>query len=425
MPAINKLDTLGYTVEFHGVETFTVPKHCLQPTQSSDNKLEWSFNNIITNRPLAIEIPGARSAMGGVTLLSRLAAIAVLLFGAGFWYLSEWNKPGQLKDFRWGHFFLLALNYSLFFIIFAIIRFQGHIGTWLAIVLSAALSLPLLFLHLTRFLNRDFALKYILPLAVFTLAIVINGVYGRTLRDYVFVAALVAVLGFVTVTFKAWAEKRTDYLADIQRQRKEKFDALCHRFYVEAGKPWAQALALDSEAARLMNLHQDVQSRASGAMIQQAHEAMKRLQGEYKQMSESLELYSKSNSLLSDPLLNEKQSSMGRFEGQLNGVMKTLEQAMADFNQELVSGRAGDDVAGVCCLACGSRVSPSRFCPECGAAQAISPACEGCGATITIASHMVCDSTEPLKLFCPQCGRAYRPVTIPVAFSTEKEAAKE
>ena len=50
-------------------------------------------------------------------MLFRFVGLAVLLFGAGFWYLSEQHKPGALNGFRWSHFLLLATIYSLFFVI--------------------------------------------------------------------------------------------------------------------------------------------------------------------------------------------------------------------------------------------------------------------------------------------------------------------
>ncbi|MCB0069089.1 MAG: prepilin-type N-terminal cleavage/methylation domain-containing protein, partial [Caldilineaceae bacterium] len=56
--------------------------------------------------------------------LVRRAGLAVLLFGAGFWYLAELRRPGCLDRFRLGQFLLLALTFSLFFVAFAVLHEQ-------------------------------------------------------------------------------------------------------------------------------------------------------------------------------------------------------------------------------------------------------------------------------------------------------------
>ena len=62
--------------------------------------------------------------------------------GRGFWDLSEGQPPGRLDDFRWGHFLLLALNYLMFFGIFAVLAYQG--SPRVALTTAALVSLPLL-----------------------------------------------------------------------------------------------------------------------------------------------------------------------------------------------------------------------------------------------------------------------------------------
>ena len=71
---------------------------------------------------------------------------------------------------------------------------------------SGALSLPLLGLHVARVMDRDFALTRAMPLALFTLAMVINVVYGGWARDYVFMGAAAAGFAFVTATLPAAKE---------------------------------------------------------------------------------------------------------------------------------------------------------------------------------------------------------------------------
>ena len=124
----------------------------------------------------------------------------MLLFGAGFWYLSEQHKPGALHGFRWYHFLLLATTYSLFFIIFSVIVVRGEVPVIPAILISSAGSLPLLVLHVSRIIDRHFAVMHVLPMAVLTLGIVIAGVYGGGARDYIFIGYLVTGVAYMTFT---------------------------------------------------------------------------------------------------------------------------------------------------------------------------------------------------------------------------------
>jgi prepilin-type N-terminal cleavage/methylation domain-containing protein len=186
----------------------SVPDHALQPTSAAGDRLDWDFDNLVTDRLIVIEIPGAKSPLGRISLLFKLVGLAVFLFGLGFWYLSEMYRPGLLDDFRWGHFLLLASTYSLFFVVFAVLGYHSEEGTWRSMGIAGVLSLPLLALHVSRIVNIWFALSRVLPLAVFTLALVINGVYGGEIRDYLFIAGTVLTIAFVTVTYPAWALNR-------------------------------------------------------------------------------------------------------------------------------------------------------------------------------------------------------------------------
>jgi prepilin-type N-terminal cleavage/methylation domain-containing protein len=151
--------------------TGSVPDHALQPSSGTGDHLEWDFDNLVTDRLIVVEIPGAKSPLGRISLLFKLVGLAVFLFGLGFWYLSEMYRPGLLDNFRWGHFLLLASTYSLFFVVFAALGYHSEEGAWRSMVIAGALSLPLLALHVSRIVNTWFALSRVLPLAVFTLAL--------------------------------------------------------------------------------------------------------------------------------------------------------------------------------------------------------------------------------------------------------------
>lgn len=193
-----------------------IPADALQPSEVSARTLRWSFDKLLTASAIAIELPAASSPVGRLIALCQLAGLGVLLFGAGLWFLAEGYRPGVLDDFRWGHFLLAALNYVVFFVIFAVVAFFGRVE-W-ALILAPSVSLPLLGLHLRRVIDLHFALVRALPMAALSLAVVVAGVYLDEARPYVLLAAGVFVVGFVTVSFESWSAGR---LALAEQRRAE------------------------------------------------------------------------------------------------------------------------------------------------------------------------------------------------------------
>lgn len=168
-----------------------------------DHRYQWNFDNLVSNRSINVKLPGAQSPGGRLLTLLRFMAVAVFLFGAGFLYMNESQAPGRLDRFRLGHFALLALNFSLFFIVFGVIIYREHLNVLPALLIAAVGSLPLLTIHVARITDFPFAMKHILPLAVGTLTLVINGVYGGEFRDYGFLALLIALTTYLTITYRS------------------------------------------------------------------------------------------------------------------------------------------------------------------------------------------------------------------------------
>src|SRR5262249_53943740 len=115
---------------------------------------------------------------------------------------------GQLDRFRLGHFLLLALTYLLFFVLFTVLEFHADLPTVASMAVSAVFSLPLLVLRIAAVLGFRLPLPRLLPLAFFSLGLVVNRVYGAGGRDCVFIAAVVLVVSYLTLTFPGWAAGR-------------------------------------------------------------------------------------------------------------------------------------------------------------------------------------------------------------------------
>jgi prepilin-type N-terminal cleavage/methylation domain-containing protein len=223
--------TVRVDLQLHEAPRVVIPPGSLQPAERDGPSLHWRFDALITNKSIVVELPAGASPLGRVILLLQLAGLAVLLFGAGFWYLSEGLHPGRLDDFRWGHFLLLALNYSLFFGIVSVIGYRGSES--FALGAATVVSLPLLMLHVTRITDQTFALTRVLPLVLFTLATVVLGVFLDRQRPLVFLSAAVLVIAFLTITFRRWAavrkahadEKKVHHQRDIERAKLEEATA--------------------------------------------------------------------------------------------------------------------------------------------------------------------------------------------------------
>lgn len=207
LPPARRLSNLDLSLDLSDSSADEVTSYSLRADEVVDQKYHWEFANLVSDRSIVVRIPGAESPGGRLITLFRFMAVAVFLFGGGFLYMNESHAPGRLDRFRLGHFFLLALTYSLFFIIFAVIIYREHLGVIPALALSAVFSLPLLVMHVARITTLRFAIRHVFPLAVVTLALVVNGVYGGGFRDYGFLILLVAVTAYLTATYRPGEKK--------------------------------------------------------------------------------------------------------------------------------------------------------------------------------------------------------------------------
>lgn len=210
------------------------PSQAMQPTLVEDFKdeagrgqvFQWSLDNAITLLPIVVELPSSQSPLGRLVLLGQLAGLAIFLFGAGFFYLSEGAKPGQLDDFGWSHFLLLAISYFLFFPVFAVL--EKHLGFWPATGLGVVTSLPLMTFHVARFTSWSFALRRSLPWSALTLALVLAGVYLPDDRFMIATASVVLVITYLTLDLERWLEVTDAYALQKSKcqQYQRKIEAL-------------------------------------------------------------------------------------------------------------------------------------------------------------------------------------------------------
>jgi hypothetical protein len=332
-----------------------------------------------------------------VLFLWRFVAVAVALFGAGFLYLSEQVRPGQLDRFRLGHFLLLAITFSLFFAIFTVLEFHGHLGTVPAMIVSAIFSLPLLVLHVAAFLGLWFALTRVLPLAVFSLGLVINGVYGGPAQDYIFTGAAVVIIAYLTATFPRWAAGRARHRKESDQAYAADRAALTDLITYELGRRMADFKAADARAERR------IQSLATSEgpdrlRLDLARQPVSRLVATYEDLQKRLGLLPTQRDWLQADALPKLRAEAQALLEQLNTTLPTL------------VGESGPAASGPTapaehhCAACGHAVAPAPFCSNCGARQAVELACGRCGAKTTVPMHLLPAGTPAAGMFCAHCG---------------------
>jgi prepilin-type N-terminal cleavage/methylation domain-containing protein len=252
-----------FAIELDPEAELSIPERSLEATEIGPHGASWSFESLIADRPIVLELPARSSPLGRMILLFRLAAIGVLLFGAGFWYLSEGHNPGKLDSFRWGHFLVLALDYSLYFAAFPIIA--PFTGAPIAAGVAALLALPLLALHVARAIDWRFSLSSATPWAAYTLAVVTVAALIDGARAPVFLATFAGALAWVTTTYKHWSGARSRSREDRRRER----ELEASRAKVRAAAKIADERSKESEA-RVQSIERSLEQTPLGFELEQA-----------------------------------------------------------------------------------------------------------------------------------------------------------
>lgn len=337
--------------------------------------------------------------------LVQLAGLAILLFGAGFWYLSELSRPGRLDRFRLGHFLLLALTFSLFFAVFAVLDAREH-GPATSAGVAAAISYPLVVMHVRTIVGWRFAVFAALPLAAFTTGIAVNGVYGGELRGLIFLGMLCVVVAFLTYSYPRLSRS-------VEAGRQHETHELARRTTALSG------LAMDFrndivEATRLLQAPDtDERLGLRGWLENRLDEANRCLQDFDRlghEHSRMLYVTSRSSQKLARStamqLATELDRKMPATQAALQKAMTSLANLRAATEQP-----SRKDEPGYHCTGCGHPADPSaRYCGNCGRESAERRQCHRCAHVLHLPKHLLQPGENDITLetHCHCCGERHR-----------------
>jgi hypothetical protein len=381
----------------------TVPAASLQPTEQSAEGIHWRLSRVLATRPVMVDLPAARSPMGQLILLCQLTALAVMLFGAGFWYLGELWKPGRLREFRFGHFLLLALTYSLFFVVFAVVAYREPP----AVALAAALvfSQPLLALHLSRVFDARFALRLGLPLSLFTLGGVVAGVYLDAHRPYVFLGVGMIAIAVLTLTYRSWASQRQAWRQGQQRaaERTSRESALS-RPAAELAAAVERAGPFLRRAARVLEelgpaSPARAEVEAASARLAEAVEAARQPAPRPPEDEEGHARWTRERLAA----LTAQIEAVGGASSEVTEAVARAEHARKQDHERRAQAAAPERR----CVACGAGLAgEGRFCAHCGARGYEQLPCGRCGQALEVPVHLLRHGWAERGVHCRACGHA-------------------
>jgi hypothetical protein len=406
----DRIEHLDVELNGDGLSSATIPQSALQPSETTASTLRWRYDNLVTDRGLVVEMPQSQTPLGRTSLMAKLAALAVLIFGAGFWYFGELDQPGRLDRFRWSHFLLLAATLSLFFVVFAVAGLRAELSTGPSLALAAVVSLPLLVMHVEHLLGWRFAIARALPLAVYALAVVGIGVFAGPHRAIGFVVAGVIAIATIILTFRRWnrGRRRCARERDEQTERRRERAALTDH-----------VAGLEAAVAAARNV---LASCPSGA---EADPALAALEGELayrcgllsERIETALDIVDRVREM---PGLSREAHRTARAEidATAPAVVTSLEEArqhasaaigrLAERREELLRRRRAEeqqpDAPTTHCMACGAELSAGCYCAGCGVRQGLDVTCGSCHDVTRLPVHLMASEWQTQTIHCERCG---------------------
>lgn len=370
-PLAARIDSLEADVRLIGAAQTVVPLGSLRPSSEQDSNYSYQAQDLLSPAPLVLEFSAPDAPLARVGKLFRLTGLALLLFGAGFWYLAELYRPGSLKNFGFGSFFLLALTYCSFFVAVAVLGFDGRLSPAQYLGLALLLSQPLLLFHVAQFSGLRFALTRAVPLSLATLAVVLVGVYGSDWKHHAFLGMGLLCMAFLTTSYGPFLKARQQR----QEQQRQRNEAAAQQ--LEA----IQKRASGTRSSLLLELA-DRHTAAAQRLVPALEECLSDLQ-DYSVYGDSEENY-----LYGCRRLTEKIEKAEALLEQLRLLQERGQRNQAELGL-------------LHCLFCGHPDAGGPFCSGCGTVMPVRQNCLGCQTAVIVPKHLL--SSQQLY-HCHACG---------------------
>jgi prepilin-type N-terminal cleavage/methylation domain-containing protein len=419
-PKADQLRNVRVKIDVSALSAHAADKTTMRPSSAIEGIYEWNFKNLVSTRAAGIRFREELTPAGRVIALLKLLPVAVFLFGIGFLYLSEQYKPGHLDSFRWGHFLLLALTFSMFFVTYGTLGLHSSLPPLASGAIALAISLSLLTLHVARIVNMRFAIQRGLPLALLSLFVVLNHVYGGIIRPYFYLICSILIVSHLTITYRTWVRERDNRRQEKQSEQRERRQKLEDHFFKGITEGLLlQAAQLDARAAIAGDVHSGEAAAMSRARVEEGRRALQQVVEEASALSSRLSSIKPS---MDGTLFNDSSKSfeqdLDEFKHRFESVMHALETANSGLSSQraaLSDDRKNNQPAknghGFC-LYCGETSGGGKYCQQCGIANPVRTVCVNCGDEFPIPGHLIQPLEENLQVYCMACGGKQDPIDL-------------
>jgi hypothetical protein len=266
-------------------------------------------------------------------------------------------------------------------------------------------------------------------LAVLTLGLFVNGVYGGAFRDYGFIAATIFIIGYATIAYESWAAGRERHLQNQEAAYLTRRRELVEKVSFQIGGQVATLEGAEALATEYSQPAQREELLTAQARLQSAKEPVDALRKEYDDLKKRLGYLPSQPSWDSD--------SYRILERDANAFQERLEPQLAHLQAELARYR--DEVKALAtltapvapvgsaenhCMACGHSVPNAPFCQNCGVAQPLITNCTACSERVVIPLHVLATNPPVKLLHCPRCGTSLPELPTSLSATLKDSQAK-
>jgi hypothetical protein len=229
-------------------------------------------------------------------------------------------------------------------------------------------------------------------------------VYGGQLRDYIFIAAAIFVIGYVTVSYKAWAAGRDKYRHEQESAFSARRRAVMDKITSELGGKMAELGAAGAQAGEYIKASTGSELAAARSRLQQAVGPLEGLRKEYEELTKRLSSLASAPFTPFDTSIRAIERQAAAFRDRLEPHIALLRAELVTFHDAVRSLTAPAQDGHVYCISCGRMTPEAPYCQHCGSARAAIRTCPECHHPMVVPVHLLEEKSKGAPLFCTHCG---------------------